>query len=611
MTWQRQSFAYAKIVPELNYASRFYAKMLSRLKIYPAFRLPNEELEPITSGPPMDLLDRIQDPGGGRSAILFSYGRLMFIAGEGYLFGRNLGQDTEAWAFVNTQELQFEDNKIIWRPIADTEGVSYTKGSEAEAYRMWTPDPERSGEAEAPMRAVIEIGEEIDLLTKSVKSTAVSRLLNGMYRVPSEMSFGADEPGMDEDPKRNPFMEAMFKHMIGVVENAGSPEAALGFFAEGPYEFLDRLDHIDLHNTANDYLEQNLRKEAIDRAAMGLDLPPEVIKGMAEANHWGARQILHDTWRSHGSVIAEQCCDDFADAYLRPALRDLQGEEAFERWREVVIGYDDSNVIVPPDRTDDADKAYDRGQVDDDGYLKLKGIPASMKATEEDKRIYLAIKLREPALLKGTRFEIEEPQPTGFPPGPEAKPSEQQPAEETPPEPGPAGVSRRESRASAVQGAAWTALYRCRELAGSRIRTQHRRVPELTQDLDGKPNADVCALLGQDKLRGNGKLEPLELVKGGTDVFSVYLTDAWGFTNAQAEALSEMLLVHAARTLFDLRGPTLPSGFVAQVERMQDTSSMLSEKALVERNNEALAEIERQVKRTGGGPRAIRSGSTR
>lgn len=608
-SWQKQAFIYTKLVPELNYASRFYAKMLAKIKLFPAFRNPDDSLTPIKEGPPVDLLDRIQDPAGGRSQILYMYGRLMFITGEGYLFGRYLGAEKEAWAFVNSQELVFEDGRLVaWKPRRDGDPIKFPAG-QAEAYRMWTADPEHSGDAESPMRAVLEIAEEMDLLTRSVKSTAVSRLLNGMYRVPTEMSFGSDEPGMDDDPEKNPFMEAMFSHMLTVIENAGSPEAALGFFAEGPYEFLDRLEHINLHDAANDYMEQALRKEAVDRMGMGLDLPPEILKGMAEANHWGARQILHDTWRSHGTVIAEQACDDFCDAYLRPALR--EGEEPFPRWNEVVIGYDDSAVIVPPDRTDDADKAMDRGEITDEGYLKLKNIPSEWGAKEEDKRVYLAIKLRDVRLLKGTKYEVEPTpiaQPQGdMPPGPQPSTDAPTPPEETPPTPGPGGTSRQESRASAIQGAAWTAVYRSRELAGQRTRRQFGRLEELEPFVDSKA-ADLCACIGWETLKRLGSFEPLRLVKGGADLFVIYLTDEWGFTEAQANALAEMLVVHAARTLFDKDGSALPSGFLAQVERMQDTSSMLSEKALVDRNNEALAEVEREIKRTRGGPRAVRVG---
>lgn len=590
MSWQKKAFLFCKIIPELNYASRFYAKMLTKLRIYPAFRNAADETEPITEGPPVDLLDRIQDPGGGRSGILGSYGRLMFIVGEGYLFGRDLDKPTERWTFVNTEEISFDGKSIIWKPTSSSEGVRFSP-SAAEAYRLWSPDPERSGEAESPMRAIIEIAGELDLLTKAVASTAVSRMVNGILRVPAELSFGADEPGIDDDPEANSFLADFIEHIIGVVENAGSPEAGAPFLAEGALEYLSGLDWVKTHDPATDYLERDLRKEAIERAAMGMDLPPEILKGMSQANHWGARQILHDTWRSHGSVIAEQFCDDVADAYLRPALRDAN----FDRWREVVIAYDDSNVVVPPDRTDDADKAYDRGNVNDPGYRTMKGIAESMAPSEEEQRISLAIRLHEPALLKGTRFEIEEPKPAPLPPGP--APSTDAPADpqESPPQPGPAGTSRQESRASVIQvnGAGCLALIRCREVAGAKIRqgirTKSRGAVELGM-IDGISNADVACTLGEERVKDLGLPTPLELVKSGTDGFRNLLLD-WGFERPQASVLAEMLLVFGAKTLYQPKVPALPAGFLAQVERMQE----LTDELIVRQNNDSLAMLEEMM----------------
>ena len=588
LSWQKKAFLFTKIIPELNYASRFYSKMLSRLRIYPAYRLPNDETTPITEGMPVDLLDRIQDAGGGRSQLLSSYGRLMFIVGEGYLFGRELDKPTERWSFVNVNELSFDGKAILWKPTSSSEPIRYSP-KEAEAYRLWTPDPEFSGEAESPMRAVIDIAEELDILGKGVRSTAVTRMVNGILKVPAELSFGSDEVGVDEDPETNPFLADMIDHIIGVVENAGSPEAAAPFLAEGMLEYLAGLEWIRTHDPATDYLERELRKEAIDRSAMGLDLPPEVLKGMAEANHWGARQIKHDTWLTHGSSVAEQFCDDVADAYLRPALK----RENFERWREVVIAYDDSNVVIPPDRTDDADKAWDRGNVSDPGYRTMKGISEAMAPSEEEERINLAIKLREPALLKGTRFEIEEPEPAPMPPGPQPSEDAEPDAEEGPAPPGPAGVTRQESRNAIVRGAAELALMRSREVAGSRIRSNLQKRSNARSELeliDGVPNANIAAILGEAKLKALGLSEPLQFVKSGTDGFCSLL-QSWGFDESQARVLSEMILVYAAKTIYQPELPPLPSGFLAQVERFRE----LSEQQVVQQNNDSLAMIEEMM----------------
>lgn len=593
--WQKKAFYYVKNTPELNYASRFYAKMLARLRIFPATRDASEEVTPIESGLPVDLLDRIQDPSGGRSALLKAYGRMMFIAGEGYLFGRDLGTGRERWSFVSPTEVELSDGKILWRPNESGSPREFTFGTQALAYRMWSPDPEYSGEAESPMKAVLEIAEELAILTKAVRATAVSRILNGVLKVPAEISFGSEEPGLDDDPEENRFLADLIDHITGAIENAGSAEAATPFLAEGAAEFLRELEWMKMHDPATDYMEQGLRAEAVQRFAVGLDMPPEILKGLAEANHWGARQIMHDTWKSHGAPIAEQFCDDLAEAYLRPALE----AEGYEDWDSVVISYDDAEVVASPDRTEDADRAHDRGQISDAGYLKLKGIDKALQPNEEERRIYLAVKLRNPAFLKGTQYEVEPSFTPGLP-GPVPSGDRQLPADETPPPPGPAGVSRQESRSLALRGAAELALLRCRELAGARIRTAHKKNPAVAAQLDGRLNAFVAAIIGREQLAEIGTPEPLSLVKGGTDIF-ITLCLEWHVEETQARAIAQMIEVYAARTLFEPRLPQFPAGVSAQIERANEVSHALEEE-IVRQNNAALARLSGML---GGDPIAV------
>lgn len=584
--WQEASFAWTKKIPELNYASRFYARMLRRLRIYPALRDSNDRTEQIDSGEPVDLLDRIQDPGGGRSQILHSYGRLMFIAGEGYLFGRELETDNERWAFVSGKEVSTSDGKIIWRPTSSGTPTEYTS-QQAVLYRMWTADPEKSGDPESPMRSAIEIAEELSILTKAVRSTAVTRMLMGILKVPAELSFGAEQEGLDDDPELSPLLRDFIEWATGVVENAGSPEAASPFIAEGSAEHLDSLDWLETHNTEKDYMEKDLRVEAIGRLAMGLDMPPELLKGMAEANHWGARQIMHDAWKSHGSGIAEQFCDDLAEAYLRPALK----EAGFEDWRKIVVAYDDTDVVVSPDRSDDAHKVFQNLGLGWEGYRKQTGTPEEFKPSDEEMKILLAIRMREPAFLKGTKFEVEVPTRLPGPRGPAPDPSRNgNDAEEEPPKPGPAGVSRRESRSLAMHGAAETAILRCRRVAGARLRTHHRKSSDFARIAEIETNAHLAAACGQAFLQELDTPEPLVLVKNGAEDF-VDICVEWGIEKAQAQAMGQMIEVYSAKTLFEEHMPDFPAGLSAAIEHAND----ISEEMIVQRNNESLARMARMI----------------
>lgn len=542
--------------------------MLSRVRIYPALLGSDGELTPITDGLPVDLLNRIQDPGGGRSQIQFNYGRLMFVTGEGILFGSKLQTEQERWKFLWLDEIKKDDRGRTYRVDASGQEVE-----EGVSYRMWRPSPRNSDIADSPIRAVQEVCEELILLTKAVQSTAVSRLLNGMLLMPQEISPGAAEPVGDEDPENNPFIALLIDHFTGQIENPGSAEARVPPLVEGPYEYLDAIRWMQLHDPQTDYLEKELRTEAIKRLAIGLDFPPEVLLGMTDANHWTARQVVHDMWRSHGAPIAEQFCDDISEAYLRPALE----QSEYADWTSVVVAYDDADVVVAPDRSEDADRAIGEKGVGFEGYRELKGIPESMRPTAEEMQLFVALEMRDSGLLPEKYIpEGYNSQPAALPRGPQPGPDDTTDAENGPPLPtGGRDGSRPESRnASAkVLGAAEMALSRCREVAGARLRSYKKSCPECLQAADGKPNSLVASLIGPEMVEMIGAPTPLKLVAGGTDGFQKLLME-WGFAENQSSALAEMVEVYAARTLYEESPGPLSSGFVAHVERVQDITNL-------------------------------------
>lgn len=567
-SWQRRALEYYGTIGEVRYASQFYARMLSRIRIYPALLQPSGETDPITSGAPLDLLNRIQDPGGGRSQLQGSYGRLMFVTGEGVLFGSRVGTEEERWRFLWLEEVKEEDG-VVYR--VDKAGQKIEVGV---AYRMWRPSPKHSDEADAPIQSVQEVCEELILLTKSVTATALSRITNGLLLMPQEISPGPAEPIGDEDPENNPFIADVVESYVAQIEDPGSAEARMPPIVEGPHEYLDGIRWMQLHDPTNDYMERDLRTEAIKRLALGLDFPPEVLLGMTDANHWTAKQVVHDMWRSHGAPIADQFCDDLSEAYLRPALR----EAGYEDWTRVVVDYDDADVVVAPDRSDDADKAIQNGQINDDGYLELKGFPVSYKPDEEEKQLWIAMQMKDPRLLpkkyvpEGVSFDSPAPDT----PGPDAAPQNPANPEDGPPEPTPGrNGSRPETASAKIMGAAELSLMRCREIAGARLRGLKDSCPDCLEPANGKPNALVAALVGQEALGKINAPPPLKLVAGGSELFRGALLN-WGFADTQARALAEMIEVHAARTLFEEHPTPLSSGFAAHVERVRDIADALS-----------------------------------
>ena len=240
------------------------------------------------------------------------------------------------------------------------------------------------------MRSNLEEAEELLVLSRSVLATATSRLARApMLLIPQEIAPAPPAAEGDEDPENDPFLNNFTKHLERAIEDPAAAASLAPYVLYAQSDWLEKIRPITLHDTTTDYMERDLRIEAIARLARGLDLPPEVVNGMSSANHWAAWWISDDMWRSHGAPIAEQFCDDLSEAYLRPALRD-SGEYA--DWENVVVGYDASGVVVNPDRSKDADQAWDRGAINYKAYRNAKNFTEQDAQTDDEHAEWLAIK---------------------------------------------------------------------------------------------------------------------------------------------------------------------------------------------------------------------------
>lgn len=546
--WQYRALSYYNMLGEVRVGAHFYSRMLQRLRIYAGKRLPDDRIEPIKEGPPVDLLNRIQDPAGGRTAILKSYGRLMFITGEGYLFGLGIGEDHERWQFVWREELRFDDVGRVTHMLApgiqavDIETLQDDNNFEplpdgtAVAYRFWTPHPRFSALPDSPMLSTLDIAEELVLLTSSVHATATSRLVRSkILLMPQEISPGpVNTPGRSEDPLLDPFAQDLGDHFERALEDPSHAASLAPYIIWAFSEYLAHIRPLGLHDSDTDYLERDLRAETIRRLALGWDMPPEAILGLGDTNHWSAWAVREDMWVLHGAPMAEQFCDDLGDSYLRPALRDM----GYEDWEEVVVAYDETGVVVNPDRSKDADEAFDRGAISYEAYRHAKRFVEADAQDEDEHNEYLAIKLKDPAI-------VGEPPPekiteTGPPPG----------------QPGPVSEQTNLPESARLSGAAELALLRCRELAGSRLRSRRDSCPECLEANRHVPNAKLAAALGESGLVRLGLTEPMALVRGGSDIFR-QLCVMWGVEPGLVTDLCGQIEVHAAHTLFDEE----PNGF--------------------------------------------------
>jgi hypothetical protein len=543
--WQDRAMGYYDIVPEVWFASQFYARGLGKIRMFPAIRSEDGEIEPAEDAQLSELFDRVQDPGGGRTTMSGSYGRLMFLTGECYLLA-TAPEGEEVWEIVSTREITVNtDGSIIrvrtesgqreqLKPLVSGDNIG---SDQCIIYRMWRRHPRKSSMADAPLRASLDICEELVLLTLGIRARIRSRLSGaGILAIDADVTLPAAEESDDSD--EDAFIRTLGEHLMEPIGDEGSASAVVPYLMRIPTagrKISDLIQHIKVHDPNEEFPERGMRQEAVQRLATGLDLPPEVLLGLSGANHWTSWQIDEQSWELLQPTV-QQWADDLAGAYLRPAAKDI----GYDNWMNVTLAYDEAEVVTRPDRTKDASMAHDRLVLSDAAYREAGGWQEEDAPSEEEWLKRVGIKIRDPGLIPG-----------GTPAQPTQSDSQAPPQEPPAEPPGPT----QPSGASMIAGAAEFAVERARELAGSRIRTRSKQCGPCQAAINGYPNSLVAAVLGPSQTTATAG-EEIELVRGAGEGLARLLTRR-GVDTETATRLGVMVEEHAANTLYLAEPPPL------------------------------------------------------
>jgi hypothetical protein len=375
----------------------------------------------------------------------------------------------------------------------------------------------------------------------------------------------------DENPAEDTFLADLTDAMITPIADPGTASAVVPFVVRGPAEQLRELRWIELSDPTKLYPETGLRTECIRRMAIGLDMPPEALIGTNDANHWTAWSIDEQTWKAHLQPIAQMLVDDLTAAYLRPAML----ADGVANPEQYVVAYDASAVINHPDRTTDAKDLWDRLTISDAELRDAGGFPEDSAPDEAEWLRRAGFLMRDASMaaygIPAVRGNIEpepgeiespdatnagngsQPQGVGQTPadsggtGPPPTPVEQQAA---PPVAASGAIPGRKTYGAEVTGAVSVSIQRCRELAGSRIRSRCAGIPEAKLLIDGVPAGLVASVLDRDRVASvMPGVTPRELVRGGAAPLIAALAD-FGMERGEAVALAQAVERHAAQTLF-------------------------------------------------------------
>jgi hypothetical protein len=218
------------------------------------------------------------------------------------------------------------------------------------------------------MRAILDLCDELLLINQTFKATARSRLNSGILYVPDGLSASNptafSEAATTENPTPEPapadtdeFEQALVDGMMIPISDPSDASAVVPILVRGPSELGDKIRLISFERTFDPSLVQRADR-ILERILQGLDLPKDIVSGMANVRYSNAVQIEESLFKAHIQPLALLVCDALTDIYLRPSL--IAMGYTVQQAERIRLWYDPSDVVVRPNRNADAISNYDR-----------------------------------------------------------------------------------------------------------------------------------------------------------------------------------------------------------------------------------------------------------
>ena len=313
-TWQHASWGYVSSVPELKSAMMYVGNCLSQVKLQVGKRNPDgsvdalldettEGVDSTLAAQAAEIVSTIRMKLGGQSELNRSFGQKMFVAGELYLVPEDTPGGT-TYEVLSTQELMKSGDSYIryygpgYDPKPLPEGV--------EPIRVWRPDSQYSMMADSSVRSCLEILEELVILTRLVRSSAISRMaLSGILLIADELDGPTDQAAADGTVSEasHPLMFDIMTQAAKAIDDPANAAAWVPYLAQVPIELLERcMKHIPFQT--DDTVHVVKRREALERLAQGLDLPVEATLGHQQCVDLDTEILTVDGWRAHDQIAA-------------------------------------------------------------------------------------------------------------------------------------------------------------------------------------------------------------------------------------------------------------------------------------------------------------------
>ena len=396
--WQSEAWEYYDAIGEIKYAFNLVASVVSRIRIYAA-AVDDPSQSPVSvhesrivdsrlASAAERALSRLDSAYGGQAGLLKDAALNLSVTGECYLVqmpARHGSGIPESWDIRSVDEV-ITDPKGGYSVIGRREqsvgqGVSSSNNAagvlklsnSAFVGRIWRSHPRYSDEADSSLRGLLDLCAELLLLNRTFRATARSRLNAGALYLPDGLSVAAqgdpDYPydsedgygaGITAEEAEDEFEEQLIDAMTTPIRDEESASAVVPLIIRGPAELGDAIKQFKFERSFDPALAQRADR-VLERIMQGLDVPKDVVSGMANVKYSNALQIDESLYKAHIEPLMLLIVDALTVVYLRPYL--IANGYSESEVEKVVVWYDPSAVSTRNDRASDADTGFDRGAI--------------------------------------------------------------------------------------------------------------------------------------------------------------------------------------------------------------------------------------------------------
>lgn len=405
--WQQLAWKHYDAIGEVKYAFNYFANALSRVRFYAAYSPDDRDGPPVPIGSVGNLdrnvvtaaryeVAKLDTAHGGQPGLIRAAGLNLAVAGECYLIEYPAGQ----FGIYSTNEIRVQGARsrtssgvqiVPSRMALQTDWIDLPQ--DAFIARIWRPHPAYSDEADSSLLGVRDNCEELIMLSRLIRASAMSQINAGILYVADELSFvraddaTADQPADDPDhPETDAdtdvFQEELELTMTEPIDDDLSPASVLPMVVRGPADMAENaIKKFDLTRPFDDKAIQ-LRENALERVLNGLDIPKDLVTGLSNVRYSNAQQISENLYKAHVEPTAVLLCEAITVTRLRPALI-ARGIDP-GRVARVTVWYDASEVVTAANRAQDADAGHDRNLISDAAWRRDHGYSEADKPNDDE-----------------------------------------------------------------------------------------------------------------------------------------------------------------------------------------------------------------------------------